>query len=61
MSPFGPERGFDDCFSRKSMNLVILDAEDVALQMEGSDLPPTIGQECGVLAATVEGHWAFED
>src|SRR6516164_7568344 len=41
----GPERGFDDCFSRKSMNLVILDAEDVALQMEGSDLPPTIGQE----------------
>jgi len=30
-----PDRGIDDCFSRKSMNLAILDAEDIALQMEG--------------------------
>jgi hypothetical protein len=40
-----PDRGIDGCFSRKSMNLAILDAEDIALQMEGPNLPTTIGQE----------------
>jgi hypothetical protein len=34
--------GIDDCFSRKSMNIAILDAEDIALQMEGPNLPTTI-------------------
>ena len=38
-----PDRGIDDCFSRKSMKIAILDAEDIALQMEGPDLPTTIG------------------
>jgi hypothetical protein len=39
-----PYSGIDDCFSRKSMNFAILDAEDIASQMEGANLPTTIGQ-----------------
>ena len=37
-----PDRGIDDCFSRKSMNFAVLDTEDIALQMEGPNLPTTI-------------------
>jgi|SRR6516164_9460011 hypothetical protein len=40
-----PDRGIDDCFSRKSMNFAVLDADNIALQMEGPDLPTTIGQQ----------------
>ena len=40
-----PDRGTNDCFGRKSMNLAIVNAEDIAPQMERADLPTTVGEK----------------
>jgi len=39
-----PDRRIDDRLGRKSMNLTVLDTEDIARHMKRADLPPTIGK-----------------